>query len=178
MAYLTFDKISSTISLRKANLINESIRARTYTEKKVFLSYRRNDKKYVEGIVRFLKNLGVSVYIDYLDETLEEKTNEQVAATLREHIKSSAKFISLATPDSTNSKWMPWELGLGDRIINYENVAILPLTNSSTTWNNQEYAKIYGRIESTYAYSTNGPDDWYIIYPNQQKVKLKDWFLK
>ncbi|UPT69904.1 MAG: toll/interleukin-1 receptor domain-containing protein [Flavobacterium sp. JAD_PAG50586_2] len=178
MAYLTFDQISSTITLRKAESANESIKSRTYTEKRVFLSYRRNDRKYVEGIVRFLKSLGVSVYVDYLDETLEDKTNENVAAILRDHIKSSTKFISLATPDSSNSKWMPWELGLGDRIINYENVAILPLTNSTAVWPDQEYGKIYGHIQGNYTYTANGPEDWYIIYPNSQKIKLKDWLTK
>ncbi|NUY81898.1 TIR domain-containing protein [Flavobacterium sp. MAH-1] len=178
MAYLTFNQLSTTTTLRKSSTLNESLRARTYTETNVFLSYRRKDRQYVEAIVKFLKGIGINLYVDYLDETLEDKTNENVAAILRDRIKSCNKFISVATPDSGNSKWMPWELGLGDRIINYKNVAILPLTNSAVTWNDQEYGKIYGRVEGSNSYVSNGPDDWYVIYPDGSKIKLKEWFLK
>ena len=177
MAYLTFDKLSSTYTLSRAQALNESIKATSIYDTKVFLSYRRADRKYVEGIVKLLKKIGVSVYIDYLDETLEDKTSDTVASILRNRINACKKFILLATPDSGNSKWMPWELGLGDRIVNYQNVAILPLTNSATVWADQEYGRIYGHIEASYQYSENGRDDWYIIYPNQTKIKLKDWLI-
>jgi hypothetical protein len=176
MAYLTFDKISTNFNLTRAQTLNSTIKNSSVYDTKVFLSYRRTDRKYVEGIVKFLVKVGVTVYIDYLDETLEDKANEVIAATLREHIKSSKKFILLATPDSSNSKWMPWELGLGDRIVNYSNVAILPLTNNSASWGDQEYSKIYGRIEGDYTYSENGPENWNVIFPdNIKKVKLRDW---
>lgn len=177
MAYLTFNNLTSR-AFTKANSLNESISARTYLDKKVFLSYRRMDRDYVDGVVRFLKRMGVAVYIDYLDETLEEKTNDVVAQQLRDRIKECSKFITLATPNSTNSKWMPWELGLGDRIINYANVAILPLTNDPNNWSDQEYGKIYGRIESTYPFSIADSNDWYIIYPNDTRIKFKEWLNK
>ncbi|MGV3459087.1 MAG: toll/interleukin-1 receptor domain-containing protein [Flavobacterium sp.] len=177
MPFLTFNKLSTTVSLSAARSLNETIKSQSISDTKVFLSYRRADRKYVEAVVRLLKKIGVSVYIDYLDETLEDKTNEHVAGILRDRIKLSNKFILLATPDSGNSKWMPWELGLGDRIVNYKNVAILPLTNDSSIWPDQEYGKIYGHIESSYHNLENGRDDWYIIFPNQAKIKLKDWLI-
>ena len=129
----------------------------------------------MESIVNFLLSVNFNVYIDYLDKTLEDQTNETVASILRERIKSCSKFILLATPNSGSSKWMPWELGLGDRIINYKNVAILPLTTDSSVWSDQEYGKIYGRIEGTYTYIENKPDDWFIIFPNGNKINLKKW---
>jgi hypothetical protein len=175
MAYLTFNRISTTKTFSKAQPLNESIKTRSYKEVKVFLSYRRKDKLLVEGVVRFLKNMEVDIYIDYLDETLEDINNESVATKLRNSIKDCSKFISLATPDSGNSKWMPWELGLGDRIVNYKNVVVLPLTNDPFIWNDQEYSKIYGRIESDYSFDLLGSDDWNIIYPNSAKIKLKQW---
>lgn len=177
MPYLTFNNLTSR-TFSKAASLNESISTRTYLEKRVFLSYRRIDKEYVDGVVRFLKQMGVSVYVDYLDETLEEKTNDVVAQQLRDRIKECSKFITLATPNSASSKWMPWELGLGDRIINYPNVAVLPLTNDPNTWADQEYGKIYGRVESAYSFSVADSDDWYIIYPNGTRIKFKDWLNK
>lgn len=178
MAYLTFNKLNSRSYLSKAGPLNESITSRTYYEKMVFLSYRRKDREWVESIVKLLKSLGVSVYIDYLDETLEDKQSTQVATVLRERIGKCNKFLCLATPNSSESKWMPWELGLGDRIVNYNNVAILPITNNSNSWNDQEYGRIYGHIICNYASIENSSDDWHIIYPDNTKVKLKDWLVK
>lgn len=176
MAYLTFNSISSK-TFSKAEVLNESIRSRSYNEKIVFLSYRREDRQWVEGIVRFLKGIGVTIYIDYLDETLEDATNESVAQKLRDRIKGSVKFITLATPNSSKSKWMPWELGLGDRIINYPNVAILPLSENPNIWPDQEYGKIYGRVEKITNPGAFNGEDWYIIYPGGEKKKFKDWLI-
>lgn len=81
----------------------------------------------------------------------------------------------MATPNSSGSKWMPWELGLGDRIINYTNVAILPLTNDPNIWSDQEYGKIYGNISSDYSFNNSNSDDWFITYPDGKKIKFKTW---
>lgn len=175
MAYLTFNNLSNQ-SFIKATSLSENINNRTFREKMVFLSYRREDRNHVVGIVRFLKSIGVPVYIDYLDVTLEDKNSESVANTLRERIGKCSKFICLATPNSGKSKWIPWELGLGDRIINYKNVAILPLTNDPSTWSDQEYGQIYGRIESNYSFNVSDSNDWYVTFPNSMRLKLKDWF--
>lgn len=176
MGYLTFNNLNSQL-FSKAESFNASLSSRTYTEKMVFLSYRREDRSWVAGIVRFLKSLGVSVYIDYLDETLEDSTSELVAGRLRERIGKCSKFICLATPNSSKSKWMPWELGLGDRIVNYKNVAILPLTNDPDHWGDQEYGNIYGKVKSTYSFSISDASDWYVHYPNGTKLRLREWFL-
>lgn len=176
MAYLTFNNITNQ-SFVKAETFNQSIRARTYVEKMVFLSYRREDKQWVGSIVRFLKNLGVSVYIDYLDETLEDKASDAIASTLRSRIGKCKKFICLATPNSSKSKWMPWELGLGDRIVNYLNVAMLPLTNDANQWGDQEYGNIYGKVTNNSAYTVSDPNFWFLTYPDGTKIKLKDWLI-
>src|SRR5687768_18063793 len=33
---------------------------------------------------------------------------------LRDAVRRSRKFVFLVTPNSASSKWIPWELGLGD----------------------------------------------------------------
>jgi hypothetical protein len=174
MSYLTFNDLS-TRSFIKAETFNESISGKTIPTKKVFLSYRHQDRNWVSSVVQFLKTLGVSVYVDYLDQTLEEQSNEQVASTLRKRIGDCSKFISLATPNSSGSKWMPWELGLGDRIVNYPHVAVLPLTNNHNYWPDQEYGKIYGRIENIPSYGFPKQETWYIIFPDQRKINFKKW---
>ena len=172
MAFLTFQQLE-TRSFINAKSLNESISPWSTSGKWVFLSYRREDRQYIQAIARFLRRIGIGVYIDFLDETLEDKTNDAVAQTLRDRIHKCTKFICLATPNSGKSKWMPWELGLGDRIVNYKNVAILPVTDNPNTWADQEYGKIYGRIERITA--VGFMDTWMVVYPNGDKISLVNW---
>lgn len=169
MAYLTFDKLKAS-SYQSAIALNAKSGQYKTVSGNVFLSYRREDRGYVVPVVEFLKRNGVNVYIDYLDESLEDD-NTQVAGQLRTRIGNCKKFISLATPNSSKSKWMPWELGLGDRIVNYENVAVLPITHNENSWGDQEYGAIYGRIENQSTYSNS----WYVVFPGGRKVSLLDW---
>lgn len=169
MAYLTFNKLQAR-GYQSAVTLNAKSGQYGNIGDKVFLSYRREDKVYIVPVVEFLKNNGVNVYIDYLDESLEDD-NTRVAGQLRTRIGNCKKFISLATPNSSKSKWMPWELGLGDRIVNYENVAVLPITHNENVWGDQEYGAIYGKIENQSKYSNS----WYVVFPNGEKVSLLEW---
>ena len=173
MSYLTLNSLQSSNMILSKSL-NESLGSYTF-HKHIFLSYRREDRALVASIVQFLKNIGSSVYIDYLDKTLEDQTNESVAQTLRERISSCTKFISLGTPNSGKSKWMPWELGLGDRIVNYKNVAILPVTDSPNKWNDQEFRKVYARIEKDDNIFGSDISKWFLVYPNESKLSLHNW---
>jgi hypothetical protein len=175
MAYITLNELrGKTTRLSKAFSVNESLSSSTQFDKQIFLSYRRKDSNYVKPIVEILKNLGANVYIDYLDDSLPEKPNTETAAILRDRIQKSDKFILMATPNSSDSKWIPWELGLGDGFVNYENVAILPITQYSNSWTEQEYYSIYGYIEK--ANSTNNlRSDYAIFYPNKKPEWLIDW---
>lgn len=169
MAYLTFNKLQVS-NYQSAIRLNARSGQYAGGGDSIFLSYRREDRDYVVSVVEFLKRNGINVYIDYLDDSLEDD-NTKVAGQLRTRIGNCKKFISLATPNSSKSKWMPWELGLGDRIVNYENVAVLPITHNENSWGDQEYGAIYGRIENQSTYSNS----WYIVFPEGSKVSLLDW---
>jgi len=173
MAFLTFNKLQ-TRTYQSADSLNA--KSGYYgAGTKVFLSYRREDRAYVVPVVEFLRKNGANIYIDYLDESLEDD-NTSVARQLRSRVGQCKKFISLATPNSSKSKWMPWELGLGDRIVNYENVAVLPLTHSENNWGDQEYGKIYGRIENRSQFSSY--ESWQVVYPDGTAISLLDWIKK
>ncbi len=176
MSYLTFDQLSEQTFL-KAEVVNESKGISATYDKTIFLSYRRKDKIWVKPIVDFLQNLGVSIYIDYVDDELPDKPNSETAAILRQRIKDSDKFILLATPNSKESKWIPWELGLGDGFDGYDNVLILPLTNYSHSWAEQEYYEIYGYIKE--ANSKSGTyRNWAVFYPDGRAIWLETWLEK
>ena len=140
MAYITLNDLQGkTQRLTKSFSINESLSPSNKFDKQIFLSYRRKDSNYVKPIVEILKKLGANVYIDYLDDNLPEKPDSETASILRSRIQKSDKFILMATPNSSDSKWIPWELGLGDGFIDFKNIAILPITNYRSSWSEQEF---------------------------------------
>jgi len=178
MSYLTFEALTKSTRFKafnKATIVNESLGRSQRVSKNVFLSYRHKDKDYVTRVIEFLEKFDINIYVDYLDETLDDKTIESIAVELRTRISGCTKFISLSTPNSGNSKWMPWELGLGDRIVNYKNVAMLPLTNNEYMWTDQEYGNIYGKIESRYSQSNSDINDWMVKYPDGTTIGFSQW---
>jgi len=178
MSYLTFNDLAETRYFSKAEVINESLSGKYVSyDKKIFLSYRRRDRAYVDPIVRFLKRIGVKVYIDYLDDSLPDDPNSKTAEILRSRIKQSDKFILLATPNSKDSKWIPWELGLGDGFLSDSHVVILPLVHYSSSWSEQEYFSIYGYIKKASS-KDNTKYDWAIFYPDGSAEWLINWLSK
>ncbi|MCC6448436.1 MAG: toll/interleukin-1 receptor domain-containing protein [Chitinophagaceae bacterium] len=175
MSYLTFNKLSVK-NYRGVSTLNESW-GKISSNKRIFLSYRRKDLEYVQEIVGFLIMQGINVYIDYLDELLPNPPDYTTADILRRRIQNCQKFILLATPNSNESHWMPWELGLGDGFIGYENTLILPLLNYESTWDEREYYKTYGFIKEG---ENNGgtKKDWAVFYPNGNKLWLNEWLNK
>jgi hypothetical protein len=122
MAYLTYDNISAAAYQRVFSM-NESFKFMS-SNKKVFLSYRRKDEARIKSVVGFLIAQNVSIYVDYLDSTLPNPPDYTTAKILRERLKTCDKFILLATPNSKESYWMPWELGLGDGFTGYDNTIV------------------------------------------------------
>lgn len=173
MAYLKTSDLRASY-FQKAETLNESKFRFSTPSKRIFLSYRHEDKDKVVPIVNWLQSKGVSVYIDYLDNELIGKSDVDAAKILRSRIQQSDKFILLATYNIKESKWVPWELGLGDGFDGYKNVIRLPLT-STGTWSSKDYYDIYGYIYKSD--QTIGYEQWYVKYPdsNYSLIKLEDW---
>jgi hypothetical protein len=174
VAYLNLSA-SSESRFEKAQTLNESFGGEK--KYKIFLSYRHVDRKYVAKIVGFLNKLDTSIYVDYLDEELNISTNKTTAPTLRKRIEQSEKLIQLITPNSYNSKWMPWELGLGDGVLGYVNTIVLPAAIENSVNFDQDYLKMYGYIETG-----NSKDltirGWVVRYPTGEAIWFKDWLKK
>ncbi|MCC8410996.1 toll/interleukin-1 receptor domain-containing protein [Mucilaginibacter sp. UR6-1] len=141
----------------------------------IFLSHSHKDRPIVEQAKVFFQNLGLSIYVDWADETMPEKTNGITAAKIKIKIKDNDKFILLATNDAVSSKWCNWEVGIGDSYkLNNDKICVLPLADNSKTWDGNEYLQIYPRIEES-----EYTDDYYkVIYPNGSTESLNDWLKK
>ena len=173
MKILTFNKLEN---YKEQALLLESSesflkRHESLEFKNVFLSHSSEDVDKITGVIRFLEQFGANVYIDKIDEELPKITNRETAEILKERIISIPKFVVFVTPNSKESKWIPWELGLADGMKDIGNIAILPAAQYEyeTQWTGREYLGIYPKI-------MNYNEDWIVYYPQDNKgVYLENW---
>ncbi|MFZ2277656.1 MAG: toll/interleukin-1 receptor domain-containing protein [Prosthecobacter sp.] len=114
----------------------------------VFLAHSSADKEDLPNVIGFLERHGARVYIDKADKDLPQKTSTETGLKLKERISQCSKFIVLVTPNSKNSRWIPWELGIADEKKKLQNVALLPDVGNQINpeWPQQEYLGLYPRI--------------------------------
>lgn len=111
----------------------------------IFLSHSIDDSELVLGVMTLLQSQGLTVYVDWvIDKQLNRNSvDKDTAAALRGRMKQCRSMMYIATENSSNSKWMPWELGYFDG--HKPNlVAILPLLDSQNqSFIGQEYLGLY-----------------------------------
>lgn len=113
-----------------------------------FLSHSSRDDDLVDGAILILENHGATVYVDKIDPELPPYTSKETAAKLKTRINQSRKFVLLATKNSKESKWVPWELGLADGYKGFGKIALFPAVDAryETSWTSWEYMGLYDRI--------------------------------
>ncbi|MDR0613446.1 MAG: toll/interleukin-1 receptor domain-containing protein [Dysgonamonadaceae bacterium] len=168
------DSYVRTFNAQKlSDSVNESkIRNSYYNEVTVFLSHKHSDTDELRRAIALFKRLGVSVYVDWMDEEMPQKTSEVTAQKIKQKIKANKKFVLLATEDAISSKWCNWELGYGDAHKYIEHIAILPVKSDYTDFSGSEYLLIYPVISLQYSFSDT---DFIVTYPNGATKDLKQW---
>lgn len=113
-----------------------------------FLSHSSKDEDLVDGAIRILRNHVAKVYIDKVDPAMPPYTTKKTASLLKDRISQTKRFVLLATKNSVNSNWVPWELGIADGKKGLSNIAIFPAVEErhQTTWTKSEYLGLYRRI--------------------------------
>lgn len=155
-------------------VVNESrMFSKTTSITSIFLSHSHTDKDVIEQAKIFFENLGISIYVDWADETMPESTNGVTARKIKNQIISgNDKFVLLATNNAVSSKWCNWEVGIADPFkLSKKKIALLPLADNSGTWNGNEYLQIYPRIERS---STN-LNEYYVWYPDGTLEAISTW---
>ncbi|TFB13573.1 TIR domain-containing protein [Filobacillus milosensis] len=112
----------------------------------VFLSHSYSDAEVILGLCYFIESLGYTVYLDWKEDPQMNRgqVTKLTANTLRKRMGQSASLLFATSEHSTESVWMPWELGYFDALKG--KVAILPLTirsNSIDEYKGQEYLGLY-----------------------------------
>lgn len=164
--------------------LNESY-SRDKSRPMIFLSHKHDEFSILQDVIAFLKDEGVDIYVDWMDQSMPAHTNAATAHKLKEKIKASDKFILVATQNAINSKWCNWELGLGDAEKYLENIALFPIDRSNQSFYGAEYLKIYPWIEyqngtTQYTGGAYIPRGYYVFYPaNENGISrlypLKEW---
>lgn len=139
----------------------------------IFLSHSHNDKAKIEQAKIFFENLGISIYVDWADQTMPERTNGVTAQNIKNQIITlNDKFILLATNNAVSSKWCNWEVGIADTYkLSKDKIAILPLADNNGHWTGNEYLQIYPSIEYENGNKKNNlgnriPQGYYVFYPS------------
>ena len=152
----------------------------------VFLSHKHDEQNELDSAISFLKEHGVSVYVDWQDEGMPKHTSGITALKIKNKIKENNKFIFLATEGAINSKWCNWELGYGDYCKYIRDIAIFPIKDDYSNFSGSEYLEIYPRIEYVGYMSIQRKiggyfdEGYYVVTPTNNEgvstyTKLKEW---
>ncbi|MDF2940232.1 MAG: toll-Interleukin receptor [Gammaproteobacteria bacterium] len=181
MSLIRLDKVRE--KYKQQLTVNFAARAdsitRTDSTKKydVFLSHSFQDKSDVLLVKMMLEEFGLSVYIDWeQDKQLDRKAvTKHTASILKNRMKDSQVLIYLITPNSKNSKWMPWELGYFDGLNQNIRIAVMPLILDDTDYKGAEYLSLYPYIDK--AKSTIGDQEylWVNSIDTKGSYKLQNW---
>ena len=136
-------KSASTILLEDSSSFSE------YKTYDIFLSHSSKDADVIYALKKDLEGFNYSVYVDWIEDPDMDrsKVNPDTAKRLQKRMDACSCLLYATSPNASNSKWMPWELGYLDG--KKQRVAILPISDTITNSNiftGQEYLGIYPYI--------------------------------
>lgn len=166
----------SKMSIQEQASVRKSAEERSLSGA-TFLSHSSRDSDILPGAIELLQSHGATVYVDKKDPALPPYTSTETAEALKTRINQSKKFVLLASENSKESRWVPWELGLADGYKGIRQVAILPTveTRADTSWTKWEYLGLYRRIVwgKHKAYKDN---IWMVLdHKTNTATELEEW---
>ncbi len=114
----------------------------------IFLSHSIADAEVILGVKELLESQGLSVYVDWVVDPQMDRRNvtPATAARLRERMNHCGYLLYATSQSSSNSKWMPWELGYFDG--RRGQVGILPVVaTAGSSFAGVEYLGLYPPVE-------------------------------
>lgn len=145
-----------------------------------FVSYSSKDSEYLPYVLEVLTNHGAIPYVDKGDDRLPNPPSVKTAKVLKDTIKKSKRMVVFVTTNSKDSKWVPWELGLGDGSKTNNDIALFPSAENSyeTTWLEQEYLGLYNRIIFGKLEGGYDKDVWMVYnYQKNTATELSKWLI-
>jgi hypothetical protein len=143
--------------------------ARAAAQQTAFLCHSHKDEQLAEGLQILLVENRWDVYIDWKDTTMPSQPDREAADKIKGKIIGHDWFLFLATPNSTASRWCPWELGYADMAKLHKRI-ILITTQEGGKWYGNEYLQLYREID----FSKSGKLCAYAADDKQRGVLLED----
>lgn len=134
----------------------------------IFLSHSSLDADVILGLKVVLERHGLRVYVDWIDDPLldRSKVTPETADALRKRMGACRALFYAYSPNSANSKWMPWELGYFDG--HGGRVGIVPVTEfASDRFEGQEYLGLYPYVDEA--------GGLWVNRPSLRPVSLRNW---
>jgi hypothetical protein len=141
----------------------------------IFLSHSIKDAEIVLGTLAILEDFGFSVYVDWIvdPEMNREHVTPETAAILRGRMEQCQSLLYLKTDNSTDSTWMPWELGYFDALRG--RVGILPIVqHSQDEFDGNEYLGLYPYVDVADIEKTGEQILW-INRSQKEYGRLRQW---
>lgn len=173
MNFLTYEFLEKYNNNTSAKIISDNkFNSKKSVQTKLYLSYSGAENKVLVNNVRqFFSEQLPSNNIEWLDMSRPFDTNSTTAIIIRQIIKSSDKFIIIATPHTPESMWRLWEIGIADQVLGADNIIILPIVHNDENCSHKTYIQLYSHI----AFYNN---KWIIKNPdsNSPHKTIKNWF--
>jgi hypothetical protein len=142
-----------SIDTLKAAARNQSVEySRSFSEanrvgiRTAFLCHSHHDADLAKGLVQLLTAAGWRVYIDWQDNKMPETPSRETADRIKRKIVDHAYFLFLATRNSMQSRWCPWEIGYADGKKQIDQILIVPTKDGIQTHGN-EYLQLYRSVD-------------------------------
>lgn len=136
--------IAAAMPVTEQASLRKSIAARSLTGS-TFLSHSSKDQDIVIGAT-VLENHGGRAYIDEVDPDMPPSTSGETAGLLERRIAQARRFVLLASPNSKDSRWVPWALGIADGKKGLDGITLFPASDTDDGWATWEYLGLYRRI--------------------------------
>jgi hypothetical protein len=172
--FASYNEVTASLILEDSNKAHETF--------DIFLSHPYLDKDEVLNLKDEIEAMGYTLYVDWIvDKELNRKNvTKRNADILRDRMVKSSSLIYIVTENSSESRWMPWELGFYDgydgKGTNSGKVAIMPIKDkpdSSDSYNGTEYLGLYPYIVKA-KMKDNGMALW-VHRDAENYVTFKSW---
>lgn len=133
----------------------------------VFLSHSIRDAALVLGLKKLLEREGLSVYVDWIEDTDLDRTSVSAATAgrLRQRMNACRSLVYATSRNASSSRWMPWELGYFDGTHGESKVAICPIdTGGAGSYVGEEYLGLYKTLEQVRSAGSLRP---YVMKPSR-----------
>lgn len=147
MAIKTRDLRSASIRSGRVVVAKSLNEAQAKNQQTAFLCHSHKDRELAKGLQVLMKENGWDLYIDWEDTELPSTPNKETANRIKTKIKTTDWFLFLATDNSTQSRWCPWEIGFADSTKGYDNILIIPTEDDYGAWYGNEYLQLYKKID-------------------------------